>query len=326
MKIKPVLAVECAVLHREFNPIDGDDLLRAVEAAARRHHLAENCKRFASPTGNDVYVFAGEYSILVSQNPKPLGPQGFQSALNQVFTHMVFPGAAEAVADHRANSFVTLNVGVPGFGQAFLDSELGRDLVQFDPSMAAKSAFVTSEDATRASRVCYELSDFIINHNPACAVHWCVSDNLVNQETFKAAASQIEALNCRPAFFSSAGRLAKRVPLGLVATGSQIVFGKIVSIDEVAVPPEALLKVFYAFIAYCRHRGALIADRETFSLEGEDWKAGVLHQAAKEPGADEMVRIKILSFPQYGIHDSSGREQSSSSGITGRIKSLFSRK
>jgi hypothetical protein len=297
MKIPALPAVECAILHERFAPMDGGRLLSAIEAVTQQNGLGAPCRPMISSTEKDVHVLVGPYRVLVSQNTAPLGPEGFRNALTTPFTGMVFPNARQAVESHRANTFVTVGKGPVPMPEEFFKTGLG-------DAVAQMAAFVTSEEALKAIRVCQSLARFMMDHNPASAVHWCASDNLVPQKFFEHAAKSNDPtlLNIRPYITSSAGRLGEGHPVGMTANGSQWLLGKIVAIDEAPVPLPWLMETLFGFVSFCLQRGSLIPHMDTFSVEGQDWQIGVFHEKIEGFDKWEMVRLKILHHPKYGIH------------------------
>lgn len=277
--------------------MDGKRLFDAVCRLAAQHGFANACHPMITSTDKDIHVMAGDYRILVSQNPQPLGLEGFRQALGMPFTGMIFPNARAAVEGHRANTFITIGKGPIGISADMLRSRFGDVL-------AETSAFTTSEDAARALQLCRDLTSLLIGGNPASAIHWCVGDNLVPQAFFDAAveAGSLTPLNVRPFLASSAGRLGPGLPIGVTGNGSQWLVGKIVSIEEAPVPLEWLLTTLYSFVDFCVQRGSLIPHQDTFSFEGQEWVMGVFHQKIEGFNGWEMARLKVLHYPKYGIY------------------------
>lgn len=296
MKIPPLPQVECAILHEDFAPLSGPALFAAIEAAARQHGLGETCQPMISSTEKDVHVLVGQHRVLVSQNAEPLGPDGFRTALTTPFTSMIFPNARQAVEGHRANTFVTVGKGPVSMPEEVYRSEIGE-------MVAAMSAYTTTEEALRAVAVCQQITHYVTRLHPASAIHWCMSDNLMPQAFFDAAAASSDPtrLNIRPYLTSTAGRMGEGLPIGVTANGSQWLLGKMVAIEEAPVSLEWLLQTLYGFISMCLMRGALIPHMDTFSVEGEDWQVGVFHEKIDGFDGWELVRLKVLHHPKFGI-------------------------
>ncbi len=296
MKIPALPSVDCALLHEQFKPMDSRRLFEAVESLAARFGYARACQLIVTSTDKDVHVFAGDHRILISQNPQPLEPDGFRTALTTPFTGMIFPGARDAVDRHRANTFLSIGKGVTSLPPEMLQSEFGQML-------ADRTAFTTSEEAQRAFGLCEDLTKLMSGHNPASAIHWCASDNLIPQAFFDQATAGGDAtlLHIRPYITSSAGRMGDGLPIGVTANGSQWLLGKMVTFEEARVPISWMIEATYGFIRMCLVRGSLIPHMDTFSVEGQDWQVGVFHEKIEGFDSWEKVRLVVLNHPKYGI-------------------------
>ncbi|ASP36339.1 hypothetical protein [Labrenzia sp. VG12] len=303
MHIPALNRVECAILHDEFNPLDGTILFQKIEKLAIDLGYAAEVQLMITSTGKDIHVHAGGHRILVSQNDTPLGPDGFQSALTTPYTGFVFPDAREVVARHKANTFITIAKGI--LDTQFL-SEKMREICGDDAlaQMLPDESFCTLEEADRARTLCAELTKLLIGHNPASALHWCVSDNLVPQPLFERLTQDedLTFLNIRPFLTSSSGQLGEGRPLGMFLHGSQWVIGKMIEFEEAPVPFSWMMEVVTNFIKMCQIRGSILPDRNIFSTEGEDWTVAVFHEKIDGHTAWEKVRLQVINAPQFGIH------------------------
>lgn len=296
MQITPLPTVDCAVLHERFRPIDGQALYEAMLALGEKHGFGAHADTMVTSTEKDVHLFFGQYRVMVSQNAQALGPEGFQGALNTPFTDMAFPNARKAVAQHRANTFVTVAKGPTTFPSEAFSGEMGEILSQM-------AAITTLEDAQRAYSLCRDLVVFITEHNPASGIHWCTSDNLVPQQTFVKATEDYDFtfIGARPYLSSSAGRLGPGLPLAMTANGSQWLVGKIVCFAEAPVPFDWMLPTLHSFLKLCMMRGSLLPHMHTFSVDGQPWKVGVVHKKIEGFDLWEQVELVVLHHPEYGI-------------------------
>ncbi|MET1414108.1 hypothetical protein ABVF61_17680 [Roseibium sp. HPY-6] len=302
MDIPALESVECAILHEQFNPLDGNVIFQVIQKLARELNYAPEVQLIASSTRKDIHVHANGHRILVSQNTDPLGPEGFRTALSTPYTGFVLPNAHDVVMRHKANTFITIAKG-------FLDSrhireELGSRSSHFLEAISAVSSFNTLEEADRARTFCYELAKLIIGHNPATAIHWCVSDNLVPQSYFEGVAKDGDytLLNIRPYLSSSAGRLGEGLPLKMVVNGSQWIIGKMIEFEEARVPFPWMMEVVYGFIKLCQIRGSILPDNNTFGNEDEDWSVAVYHEKIEGHSAWDKVRLVVVHAPEFGIY------------------------
>ena len=291
--------VECAILHDDFKPLDGNIIFQKIQQLAYELKFAPEVQLMITSTGKDIHVHAGGHRILVSQNDQPLEPDGFRNALTTPYTGYVFPDARDVVARHTANTFVTIAKGV-------LDTQVLPEKMReiLGDEIAFASSFCTLEEADRARTFCCELTKLIIEHNPASALHWCVSDNLIPQTLFQRITEDddLTLLNVRPFLSSSAGRLGEGLPLGMYLHGSQWVIGKMIEFEEAPVPFPWMMEVVMGFIKMCQVRGSILPDRNTFSTEGEDWTVAVFHEKIEGHTAWEKVRLVVVNAPQFGIY------------------------
>lgn len=300
MEIPALESVECAILHEQFKPLDGNVLLHSIQELARQLNFAPQVQLIPSSTQKDIHVFANGHRILVSQNPEPLAPEGFRSALTTPYTGFVLPNAHDVVMRHKANTFITI-------GKGFLDSRHLREHLNspvFMEAVDAVSSFTTLAEADRARAFCYALTKLIIGHNPAQAIHWCVSDNLVSQAIFENSArdNDITLLNIRPHLSSSAGRLGEGLPLKMIVHGSQWIIGRMIEFEEAPVPFPWMMEVVYGFIRVCQIRGSILPHNNTFGDEDNNWSVAVYHEEIEGHTAWDKVRLVVVNAPQFGIH------------------------
>ncbi|MES0880034.1 hypothetical protein [Roseibium sp. SCP14] len=301
MQIPALRCVETAILHEQFEPIDGSLIFETIKRLAAELKFAPEVQLMATSTQKDIHVHAGGHRILVSQNESPLEMDGFQSALSTPYTKIVFPDAPDSVRRHKANTFVTIGKGVLG----------GVPEEYFEKLGMQPEAFTTQDEAQRAIEFCHQLTRLIIQHHSASAIHWCLSDNLVPQSFFEAVSSSgdLTLLNIRPFLTSSAGQMGEGQPLGMMATGSQWLIGKMVEVEEAPVPFPWMMEMVLGFIKVCQVRGSIIPDNESFSVEGADWTVGVYHEKLEGHDTLEKVRLVVVNAPKFGIHGNVGAKR-----------------
>ncbi|MEM9278662.1 MAG: hypothetical protein AAGA76_08815 [Pseudomonadota bacterium] len=297
-------SVECAILHDEFKPIDGDIIFDAIKKLAIELKFANEVNLMVTSTEKDIHVHAAGHRILVSQNPDPLGMEGFRNALTTPYTGMVLPNATEIVQRHKANTFVTVGKGLLPINDPDIGGKLQEMLGDHFESIANDNQFASWQEAERAMILCRELTKLIISHHQASAIHWCTSDNLIPQNFFEGVASMDDfaMLGARPYLTSSAGQLGEGLPVGAIFNGSQWLIGKMVSFEEAVVPLPWMLEMVMGFIKVCQVRGSIIPHMESFGVEGEDWRVGVVHEKIEGHDKWEMVKLVLIHAPQFGIH------------------------
>lgn len=302
MDIPALDRVECAILHDQFNPLDGGVIFEAVKEFSSHLGYASEVQLIASSTSKDIHVNAGGHRVLISQNDEPIGLAGFRTALTTPYTGLVLPNAQDIVRRHKANTFVTIAKGM--LDVQLFSEELRKLGDEFVDSLAAESSFDSLGEADRARFFCYWLSKLIIRNNPASAVHWCVSDNLVPQSFFESAgeAGDLALLNIRPILTSSAGRFGEDLPLGMIVSGSQWVIGRVIEFQEARVPLPWMMEVVLGFINLCQVRGSILPHNNSFSDESNAWAVAVYHEKLEGHDSWEKVRLVVVNAPQFGIH------------------------
>jgi hypothetical protein len=302
MRITPMPQIECALLYDRFDPADGGELFDVVETAILRAGLAKSCNRI--PTEDkDVHVMAGDYVVMISQNPGPLGPDGFANCLNQPFTRLVLPDAAERVSRHRANTFVTITKGLPltGNDQSFLN-EVGGD----------KYSFTDWSEAKVAMELCYYFARHFCSKRAPSAVHWCPADHLVDHEFFLGAGQgpTLTPLFIRPNLYSSSGRMGNGAPIGMIANGSEYLLGRNVSFREAPVDFRWMIERVCNFIDMCHARGDIIPHGESFGASGSE-VISVAHIAPSGNNPRASIELTAVNVPAFGIY---GRSSQHSGG------------
>lgn len=304
MKISPMPAVECALLHANFAPIPAQAIFEEAVRIARELGVVEDVQPIITSTSKDAHMFFGDLRVLVSQNPEPLAPRGFEGAFSLTSTHLGFPQARAVVAAHRASTCVTIGKGL------FNPSVLGptADLLErefMERVVGDSSSFTTSEEVELAVHFCRRLSIFVHERHAATALHWCMNDFLLQPSDFMylAKINKSELLAVNPLLSSSAGRLGPGEPVAVYARGSQWLLGRMLCFEEERVPAAYMISRIMHFIGMCRLRGSIIPEGDTFGIDETE----VIHVSWKD--ADEVVPmdyilLRILRSDEHGInHD-----------------------
>lgn len=275
MEIAALDAVECALLHENFAPLSGEIIFDRIEEIARGMGFEGNLQPLPSSTEKDVHVMAGEYRIMVSQNEQALAPEGFSQALMQPFVQSVFPEAQSIVANHTANSFVTIAKGQPG------------------EEPRPESLITQWEEAQGMMEFAVKLASLINTHHPASLVHWCPSDFVVSPAYFQevAGAEKFTALYVCPFAYAPDGEAVEGGVSGLVANGSQWLIGKLLMFQANDLPLDWMHSRIIGFIEQVQEQNSIPDNGAEFGMiDGEVIR--VSHQ--NEPEA-ELQQI-ILTF------------------------------
>ncbi len=292
MKIAPLKSVECALLHDEFFPIDGDELLALIAAAAQKFGFKQDLSRL--PAGaNDVQIMCGDFHIFVSQHSKAMTGDRLSNCTSLPITKLMMPDASSRVSRHTAHSIITVGRGpVPGFNPNRFVNEI----------MSDRYSLTTSQDAEKAMKLCYFLARSFMKNSKVSAVHWYPSDHLVSPEFFVDAeqGGSLLSLFIRPDLFSSAGQIRAGATIGMIGNGAQYFIGRPIIFNEAKVDLDWMLSRMNGFVALCQTRGSVPADGEKWELDGQEVVAVryIAPSADKPMGSYELTAIRV---PAFGI-------------------------
>ncbi len=296
MKIAEIRDIECAILHDSFAPMSGARLFDLVNTITRSLGLTAELQGGAT----DEYCITaqvGGMHVLVSQNSKPLGPEGFANVLAQPITQFMMPDAEARVARHKANTFITVSKGL------HMPQPLLRAVNEYLPGLADNGyAFTDVESVKVAISLVHKIVLAVQKQVQCTAVHWCMSDQLVNPDFIEAIgkAPTLTPLCVRPNLFSSANRLGPGLPLGMVGNGSQYLIGRPVVFKEAAVELPWMMERMSNFIDMCHIRGNIVGHGESFGISNDEI-IRVWHTA---PTADYPLgtyELSAIHVPKFGI-------------------------
>lgn len=291
MKIQPINSIECALLHNRFSPMSDSQLATLIETQAKTVGYSGECHH--SSTGVGVSNFnVGEYQISVSQIEEALPKKGFGGCLPQPITVLMMPDAEQRVDRHLAHTFISISRQMP----------TNDDRVEFNIATADPLDFFLSEDSHRAMTLGYLLADALHRNNPATAIHWLPSDNLVSPQMFEQAALEpsLTSFFVRPYLYSSSGKIGDGNPVGMVANGSQYLLGKPVIFEEALVDYAWMVQRVCQFIDKCLSDGAIPAHGTSFQIE----EGEIIEVVYKDPEAvNPMGSFTLVarSLPKLGI-------------------------
>lgn len=299
MNITPMPGVECALLHAEFAPMPSRSIFAEAAAIARRLGIGDEAHPMVTSSETDAHMFFGNLRVMVSQNPQPLGPAGFEGAFAMTSTQLRFPDARAVVAAHRANSFVTIGKGPIDPNQ--IKPEQAEFLLR---TLGEAAFFTTSQEVELGMKFCRELSAFIHANHAATAMHWCMNDYLLRpKELLSLISGPPEFAAVNPVLTSGTGRFTQDTPLGVIGRSSQYLIGRLVVIEEARVPAPYLIERLLQFVAICQMRGSIIPDGDTFGID-ETEVIKVKWQGPSERFSLDHVVLTITRSEAHGIDGS----------------------
>ncbi|MEM7300729.1 MAG: hypothetical protein AAF468_06560 [Pseudomonadota bacterium] len=300
MNIPPMDAVECAVLHENFKPMDGEALFGLIRLLAAEQELPGDASLMLTSTDKDIHVMVGDFRIMVSQNAGPLGPEGFQQALAMPYTQMAFPEAEQAVANHTCNTFITFAKGAID-NRLVAESDLGEAL---GDALSDMNQITDPFTAESAMQICQNIALAIAENNPTSAVHWCANNQLMSPEMFLAVVKSDFKwpLYLNPYPFSGSSDENGTQSIGVVGMGSQWLFGKTLVFEEAPVPFSWLYEKMMQFAVGCQMRGEIIPHGDSFGTH-EDEVIAVGHHEPSEEYPYGRISLTLVKSAEHDIDD-----------------------
>ncbi len=167
-----------------------------------------------------------EMYALISFNPQPLGPEGFQGALGAAITQMSDIDYAARVKAHTANIFITV-----GDGKTHLTDTFQKMLDQFGVPHDAKPTDLRDKILLLHAAVLTVLEE--VSPAPA-AIHWCQSDTFHDPQRFPRLTRAMPfpiTLVARPEFYHAGKDLDGRDRYSIVMAGSERFCDKTLVLD-----------------------------------------------------------------------------------------------
>lgn len=291
MDIQPISSIECVLLHNRFSPMALDRIKGEIDGIAATIGCRGDCLLILDENSQSVFTI-GDYRIAILQEDKALPVEGFGGCLPQPITKMMMPDAEQRVANHSANSFVTVTRN-----PALRDYDIAPAIDD-----EASGNFVSTRDSLRAMSLAYWIADALHRNNPACAFHWLPSDHLVPPQTFElaGASASLTSFFIRPYLYSSDGYINEKNAVGLVANGSQYLLPKPVIFKEAQVSYDWMIKRAIQFIDRAIKADRVPANGSPFGVdEGEIIE--VFHQPPEPANPMGSYLLVPRNVPQFGI-------------------------
>lgn len=287
--------IEAALLYDRPTQLDLGLLLKELNGLIAPSGIVFSMGRQFDDGLSGVF-FADDFYVLISQNRKPLAPQGFRGALASSFVNGVMPEAADVVRQHRANVFVTVSYGFPmvdnGAGADSALLAVMREMVPAGLDDPAVFQFMAN--------VLMSLVGAISGHAPARALHWLQSDQLMPGDRAAAFCRDraLMLLMVRPDVVVGADAGGRAVA-SVQTLGARHLIGCEVAFETVPIDPGQLINWTMMFILMCQNR--LIPDKDTFGT-ADDLVIRVLHGPDRTLPGGGRIRL-VLEYsknPPYG--------------------------
>lgn len=256
--------IECALLYdADFKNINFDEVLNYINTLIRAP--GQSFQRSPGCPDTDFDMYHGhDMFIQISQNHRPLGPEGFADVLASPYTGMVFEDAERFVAKHKANIFITVTNKVPMPAEA---------IAMMEQMGVPYSGPQRREAFELKMQLCRQIASFIAGQRKPGAVHWCQSNSLLSGDMFLSLAEENDptALHIHPRFVRVEGAAGEPSKISAVLHGAKMLINTDVVFAPTPMPPAYVFDRLMNFVDMVRLRdGVLIPDGESFGETAEE--------------------------------------------------------
>jgi hypothetical protein len=296
LKIHPLPTIDTQVLFRDYQPIDGreiiDFLIRTAISVGLRK---DDCKVLKIASSDlDIRVLCGDFHILVTQTAPLEDKSHLGPALQSVALRSKFPAAEKVVQAAKASTLISVQKGL--IPHAAMPSTL---LDKVGPEL---TAFSTTEEARIALTLARIATYFVVKKSRPVAVLWGPSHFLMKPEVYLelARGETPELLYLHPHLYGEVDAVSGQQLVGVIGAGAHTLIGHTLEFKPSTVPPNYLANKMYEFVAFCRLRGQLIPEGDVFGAD-ENEKIQVIYHLPKSEGNPPGIELKVVHNPDFGI-------------------------
>lgn len=274
--------VEVRLLYSRPVTLMFEALLGELNAAFADRGVAL-AKRPESCDGLGVYA-SSDLHVRIHSVASPAAPELFRPALAAAGTSA--PDFRPAVLGHTAT--VTISVGAGPFSLAQPQALYG-EVAPFSE---------TQDGLDNRLLIARALADSIAARHRPLAIHWPMTNRLLSVDDLRAVRDEPFPLSLfvAPEYFSSGQTDQGLTPMGFHALGSELLIGKRIVFTETPLPPAHLMRRTLEFIAYCRARGEIIPDGDSFGAS----EADVIRVRHIPPAGDRPEGRVELTYERVG--------------------------
>ncbi|MEO0976046.1 MAG: hypothetical protein AAFY24_02265 [Pseudomonadota bacterium] len=299
MKIHPLSSVDSQILHRVFQPLDGDAILRLLAEAAERVGLtAGDCVQQETGSPHDISVLLPDLKVSVVQSIPFSEDDYLQVALDTFSLENFIKG------DQRIDDAVSACTHVSV--QPITDGNVATLNGAETPGAGNQAVFEDTGSALRAMSLAKAIVASLLGETDAVSVFWGPSTFLLEPETFKRLAAAREELllylHCH--LFSEDDPETGQQLTGVVAAGAQWLVGRYVEIKPCPLPPEYLVEKVYDFVRAALKSDNLGPDGQTFGRnEDEEIRVKLEPSEGYAPGRILLQVVQEDEAPIAMEHD-----------------------
>lgn len=263
-------------------------------------------KPFNNVMQNQPGVFAlvnnGAFHISVGLRPdQAMDLRPFDRVMGSIRFAQMQPELVEAVMDHEGHLLLEVGLGTVPFptehelikelnSTGMLDSlGLGEDQAKFEQRLTVTRLFAR----------------LLAKAAPGSVLHWGQSDQLFTMDAFQAFSEgdHPTALFVHPLFHSDGAQRNGDVMAGVIGLGSEFLLGKKLVFAPHEQPMMESYQLMLGFIDFCRMRGSVIPDGESFGRTADE-KIYVYHR-----GPTEMIPEDHIELVKQNPEDQTGRKK-----------------
>lgn len=246
--------------------------------------------------------------------------EGFKVVLNNPLMAKFKPDQVEALYDHRRAILIEVGCGsVPGFAALFSQSKLAGSIGPLGDLVPGYSEDQAGHEARL--KMAQRISCVLTGELAPSAIHWTQSQQLFDANTFQSLTTQEFPLTlyCGPSIYGGRQLPDGLVQAGVIVVGSDSVLGKIVTFKPDTQDWQKSYALCLSFIEYCRFRGRLVEDNETFALEEPDAPVVQVRYQNGIPGYDgDYIELSLDG------RKTSDMQRKTARGLTGWLMSKLS--
>ncbi|MBO0346002.1 hypothetical protein J0X15_12280 [Roseibium sp. CAU 1637] len=296
MKTHPAETFDCDVLHCDIAPIPTQALAEMVARVCEKFDIPpQACTLLDPSTEVDGYFLCGDYRVLITQSDPLIDKTRFNAAIPAQAPNALLPDATRMVAE--ANALTSVSVGKGLIGQSMLPDAMQADLGD------EFGVISQAEEARFTLSLLAELVMELLKLRPANAVFWCPNSYILSPTTFSQLAEPKDklALFIRPHLFEvHADKTLDGHSVGVTASGSQWLLGRMVSFRPSIAPEAFMVARLLQFVSFCLLRNQLLPDGDVFGKDANE-KIRIHYQNGSGEGPDK-IWLELEKSAELGIN------------------------
>ncbi|WP_422382949.1 hypothetical protein [Roseibium album] len=294
MKTFPLHSVDCQLLYRDHEPLQGSELEELVRQSAEMLGLHPDGSQLISMSADhDIQMMCGNLKVLVTQS-LPLEEKAHlkEAARFQIAQDAIRQGL-ELTDNCRAVTSISVRKGM------LADVEFPEGMARLHgPEI---QSFANAKETVTAMNLAKVISVNLLRKTPALAVFWAPNQHFLPPQTFSELAISDEPtmLYIRPHIYSPIQEVSEKRLIGVSAAGSEYILGFKVGFEPSRLPVQFMVQNLMVFASFCLQRGSVLPDGDVFG-KSEKEKIRLDYQETSEGEPDKIV-LAVQSSAELGI-------------------------